>query len=77
MRHARADYNRFQDPLNKIPGDEPVFLLRAQNKHAAKAVAYYAMRLSQDPDADPEMASVCLRWSQEMSKWPKNKIPDM
>ena len=32
MRHLRADYNRIQDPHNKIGSDEPVFLLRAQDK---------------------------------------------
>lgn len=47
MKHAREDYNRFQDPalsdsslLGKggtpILKDEPVFLLRAQDKHASK-----------------------------------------
>lgn len=30
MIHARPDYNRIQDPENKIPEDEPVFLLRAK-----------------------------------------------
>lgn len=29
MKHAGEDYNRIQDPENKIPADEPVFLLRA------------------------------------------------
>lgn len=27
MLHARKDYMRIQDPENKIPQDEPVFLL--------------------------------------------------
>lgn len=31
MKHARADYNRIQDPHKKIPDDEPVFLLRGQD----------------------------------------------
>jgi hypothetical protein len=32
MRHLRSDYNRIQDPEEKIGEDEPVFLLRAQDK---------------------------------------------
>lgn len=32
MRHLREDYNRIQDPHEKIGADEPVFLLRAQDK---------------------------------------------
>ncbi len=88
MRHARTDYDRFQDPaLNDpsllgegsypIAADEPVFLLRANDKHAAKAVAYYAMRLSQDTEVDPKMASICTEWAAEMARWPKKKTPDM
>lgn len=38
MIHARNDYQRIQDPQNKIPNDEPVFLLRAQDKTSAEVV---------------------------------------
>jgi len=31
MKHAREDYNRIQDPDEKIPDNEPVFLLRGQD----------------------------------------------
>lgn len=31
MKHAREDYNRIQDPGEKIGKDEAVFLLRAQD----------------------------------------------
>lgn len=41
MIHARNDYQRIQDPTNKIPNDEPVFLLRAQDKTAAEVVRYW------------------------------------
>ncbi len=88
MIHARSDYSRFQDPALKKPellgegstpiaDDEPVFLLRAQDKHAAAAVRYYAMLLVEDPDVDPEMAVVCLRWSNRMRGWFPQKSPDM
>ncbi len=88
MRHARPDYDRFQDPALNDPsllgegstpiGElEPVFLLRAQDKHAAKVVAYYAMLLSQDPDVDPKMAMLCIDWAAEMQRWRPRKSPDM
>jgi hypothetical protein len=32
MKHLRDDYNRIQDPNRKIGDDEPVFLLRGQDK---------------------------------------------
>lgn len=41
MIHARQDYQRIQDPQSKIPADEPVFLLRAQDKTAAAVVRYW------------------------------------
>ena len=45
MKHAREDYNRFQDPLNKIGEDEPVMLFRAQDSHFIKVLQYYIDRL--------------------------------
>ena len=41
MRHLRDDYNRIQDPHNKIGGDEPVFLLRAQDRAFPAMLAAY------------------------------------
>ena len=53
MQHARTDYQRFQDPAVTDPSllsegstpigeDEPVFLLRAQDRAAPLAVRAYA-----------------------------------
>lgn len=77
MKHARPDYDRFQDPEGKIPEDEPVFILRAQDKHAAMAVAFYAGALEYDPDVDEEMVKVCKQWAMKMKAWPIQKSPDM
>lgn len=89
MLHARKDYNRFQDPALSDPSllsdgstpiaqDEPVFILRAQDKHAAAVVAYYAMRLAKDENVDPHMAKICFDWSLHMRCWPgAKKSPDM
>ena len=90
MLHARHDYNRIQDPAMENPAllgegstpigeKEPVFLLRAKDKHAAATVAYYGMLLSQDRKVDPGMAALCTRWAAIMSRWgmENKKSPDM
>ncbi len=77
MKHARMDYDRFQDPTGHIPADEPVFLLRGQDKHAAAAVAYYAMRLAKDPDVSVQLAATALKWAREMQDWAVKKAPDV
>lgn len=41
MIHARDDYARIQDPENKIKPEEPVFLIRAQDRTAAAVVRYW------------------------------------
>lgn len=42
MLHARDDYERIQDLKHLIPDDEPVFLLRGQDKIAWYVVRIYA-----------------------------------
>ena len=42
MKHARKDYDRIQDPENKIPDDEPVFLIRGQDTTAPAVLRYWA-----------------------------------
>lgn len=75
MKHARADYDRIQDPDGKIPADEPVFLLRAQDELACKAVAYYAS-LCEQAQA-PEVAAKARGHADLMAAWPKKKVPDL
>jgi hypothetical protein len=82
MRHAREDYNRIQDPENKIPADEPVFLLRAQDPFAAEAVRLYAHLLAANArngsvGADVAFSSLALRHAAKMEEWPTKKAyPD-
>ena len=46
MRHAREDYNnRIVDLENKIPKDEPVFLLRGQDVLAPGLLLEWAKQL--------------------------------
>lgn len=76
MLHARADYNRrVQDNENRIPDDEPVVLLRAQDELACMAIAYYAelCRKHQAPDVAKRMED----HHKLMEAWPKKKLPDV
>lgn len=75
MKHARDDYNRIQDPAGLIPADEPVFLLRAQDKHAAEAVSYYAWLVRRA--GGHEIADLSEDQARRMRNWPTHKDPDL
>lgn len=75
MIHARDDYNRIQDPAGKIPADEPVFLLRAQDELACKAVEYYAFLCGKAQA--PDVAAKAWEHADRMAAWPKKKVPDL
>lgn len=75
MKHARPDYNRIQDPENKIPSDEPVFLLRAQDAIAAKIVRMWA-EYNRLGGGDPTLTRMALEQADRMDEWPKKKAAD-
>lgn len=75
MLHAREDYNRFQDPLNLIPEDEPVFLLRAQDKLAWLVVKIYAF--CAELIGQHILSEVCKEHAKKMKEWPIKKTPDL
>ena len=78
MKHAREDYNRFQDPEGLIPQDEPVFLLRGQDEFAPGLLRLYADRCTYRKLYD--MATLVYKWADEMEKWQqeiKVKLPDL
>lgn len=76
MLHAREDYTRIQDPAGKIPADEPVFLLRGQDRLAARAVRFYAM-LARDAGC-LDIADAADRHAKAMSKRAhQGKLPDL
>jgi hypothetical protein len=54
MLHARKDYQRIQDPKNLIPSDEPVFLMRAQDKLFITMLVIYRM-LAKMQGCSPKM----------------------
>lgn len=78
MIHARPDYNRFQDPENKIPEDEPVMLFRAQDIHFIRILKHYQFLLRKSKNGKVANA---VRKHEELSiKWMQNNIvkePDL
>lgn len=77
MKHARSDYNRIQDPEGLIPEDEPVFLLRAQDRTAARVVRYWAYLQEQEYDGDPEAIDLAKGHADLMSRWERKKTADV
>jgi len=79
MIHAREDYNRIQDPAGKIGEDEPVFLLRAKDKHAPQTVREWAKMQAADGNTD-ECVQVAFRWADKMDEWQEkngSKLADL
>lgn len=82
MKHARPDYDRIQDPEHIIPEDEPVFLLRAQDKFAVAAVRHYADSIAADtlaPSASQDISKLARQWADTMEDYAREhgKYPDM
>ena len=75
MKHARDDYNRIQDPENKIPEDEPVFLIRGQDEVSGDAVRAWA-DLNQNAGGDPDLSKRARAQAKLMDEWPRKKKAD-
>lgn len=76
MKHARSDYqDRVVDLAKMIPADEPVVLLRAQDKCALPALYEYIARLYA-VGADQAFISMMERHVHAFQDWPKKKVPD-
>ena len=75
MKHARPDYERIQDPSNLIPLDEPVFLIRAQDKNSGNTVRAWA-DLNDQNEGDPELSRLAREQARRMDEWPVKKTPD-
>lgn len=79
MKHAREDYNRIQDPEGKIPENEPVFLIRAQDVTAPAVVRYWALR-AREMGAAKNITETAYAQAEAMVQWQREhgiKIPDM
>jgi hypothetical protein len=78
MKFTREDYNeRIIDKAGKIPGDEPVFLLRAQDVYAPSTLRFYAKLLEEDGNL--EMAGELYGHARQMVVWQKSvrvHLPD-
>jgi hypothetical protein len=78
MKFTREDYTRrIVDKEGRIPDDEPVFLLRAQDKYAPSTLRHYARLLKED--GNNEMAEELLAHAKDMLIWQKSvkvKKPD-
>ena len=70
MLHARDDYNKGK--MDTIPEDEPVFLLRAQDKSASHVVRYWASL--QD---EGELKDMAYNHADLMDQWPIKKKADL
>lgn len=78
MKHARSDYDEIQDPRGKIPEDEPVFLIRAQDTVGAMTVMQWADWAS-DRGADPKLVAAVREHARSMESWARehgHKVPD-
>lgn len=76
MKHARADYDRIQDPAGLIPEDEPVMLFRAQDKHFNKVLEYYRHLVHTD-NGDPRIITAINEHLVLSDAWPVKKAPDL
>lgn len=79
MKHARRDYDRIQDPEHKIPEEEPVFLLRGQDKLAPDLIRQWALQLL-SKGGSGVMAEMAMKHADKMEAWQTRygaKVPDL
>lgn len=62
--------------LKKLPPDEPVFVLRAQDITAAGFVMAWANNLAHLTGVFSPKADEALDIAREMEAWPTQKVPD-
>lgn len=68
MKHARADYDRIQDPDEKIPLDEPVFLVRGQDLSGPATLRYWALQ-NEKRHGDPRATALANAHARKMEEW--------
>lgn len=77
MKHAREDYNRIQDPLNLIPENEPVFLLRGQDILGTQVLTYYYGLLHKTGCKDADFLRRIEQQIARFAAWTVKKYPDI
>jgi hypothetical protein len=71
MKFTREDYNkRIVDKENRIPKDEPCFLLRGQDPHAPSTLRAYAQKVEEA--GNKEMAEELRNHARQMLIWQKS-----
>jgi hypothetical protein len=82
MKFTREDYNRrIVDLENRIPENEPVFLLRAQDKFAARTLKKYCDLLEAEAkefnnESLLNMVKELREHARQMLLWKYSKTPD-
>lgn len=71
MKHCSDKYSHIQDTKGMIPADEPVFLLRGQDKYAPELLILWAAKLRFD-GGEPELEQLVEKQAQAMLDWQKN-----
>lgn len=75
MKHGRNDYDAtIKDASGKIPEDEPVFLIRGQDRLGAAAVEVYAAMA--EAAGLGKVAQRCRLHAAWMRNWLPKKEPD-
>lgn len=81
MLHARIDYNmRIQDNQNLIPDNEPVFLLRGQDRFAPILLDIYAALTEASPQGSIDIIEATKKHAEAMRVWQEiecKKFADM
>ena len=80
MKHAREDYNVIQAPPELIPEDEPVFLLRGQDKFAPAVVGFWANLAGEHMGASKDIVIAAREQAERIREWQKThkvKLPDL
>jgi len=66
MKHLRKDYDRIQDPEEKIGRDEPVFIIRAQDAAMAPTLRFWAY---QNWAGGGDMSEAVQAFAKEVEEW--------
>lgn len=76
MKTTKPKYAPIDATVAGIPAAEPVFLLRAQDKHAVAALKFYADRVQAD-GGDPNVVAATRQSITDFAAWPVKKAPDL
>lgn len=79
MKHTRDDYSHIQDPNNKIPENEPVFLIRGQDLAGPDTLRSWCI-FAHKNGASNDIINKVLDHSRKMEQWQREvarKTPDL